>query len=116
MERRSQKLESAREDLVDAQRIINITAPLLAKRILEITGGDKQQAKDLMDDIANVAGNAARLAVVRYRVDDLEKRNFFGLVKTEHHPDSLGDRQRGILYGHDGARPIETAAEELLKK
>lgn len=104
-ERISKALEEAKANQTEAERILKITAPSLAKRLLEVAGGDAELAEDLMKDVTNVAGNVATLAVANRRVDAEENRRLI-FFKTELHPDNMKPRQDSLLNGVGAAGDI----------
>ena len=103
------ELVAAQENVAEAEHVLAATTPLLVDRLLIATGGDTELVKNLMEDIANLAGQAGTLAVAKRRESAVRYQS----EHKELHPDNLGLRQESILFGQGGAQPIVSALNKI---
>jgi len=108
------KLIEAEENVAEAKRILGITAPRLADRLLSITQGDVDLVKDLMADVANVAGNTATLAVAERRLSS-EKYPKDSEDSQKLNPDFLSPMQESRLFGTGAAHQIVDTSSKIGK-
>lgn len=113
-ERVSKRLQEAQANQTEAERVLSITAPNFARRLLEITDGDIELAKDLMADVANIAGNVATLALADRRVEAIENTQF--IFKTKLHPDNLDARQDSLLGWVDANNKLERFVKPVFEE
>jgi hypothetical protein len=102
----------AQENVTEAERVLNVTTPLLIDRLLIATGGNVALVTELMSDIANLAGQAGALAVAKRRENSAK-------YQTEHQelqPDNMSPRQDSVLFGDEGAQPIISALEKIQER
>lgn len=98
------KLIEAEENVAEAKRVLGISAPRLADKLLSVTQGNASLVKELMADVANIAGNTGILAVAERRLD-AEKYP----VDSEHgymNPDLKDPQSESRKYGVSAAHKI----------
>ena len=95
------ELVEAQGAVTEAKRVLEQTVPLLIDRLLIVTGGNTSLVLELMQDIANIAGQAGTLAVALRRKQAVKYRD----EHQELHPDKMNVRQESVLFGQDGAKP-----------
>jgi len=103
-------LVEAQENLSEAERIIGITTSSLIERLTEVTGGNMELVKDLMQDVTNIAGHAGTLAVAKRRVSSEAHKTD---DPNDLHPDKMPAQQDSRLYGREGVQPILSAVGKI---